>query len=166
MDNIADAIARLESNVEERSDYGVGTSRSVTRLGDGLRCVTDEGDWRTECDLTPPLGGEGSAPSPGILSRAALGSCLAIIYRMRAARHGVELTSVTVTIEADSEVAGMLLVDADAPAGYTEIRYHVEVESPAPLEELERIIDEGDRLSPLLDVYARANTMRRRITVR
>lgn len=165
MNTIAQAIERVETKLDERNDYGVGTNRSVTTLEEGLRCVTREGDWTTESDLSPALGGEASAPSPGVLSRAALGSCLAMIYRMRAERHGIVLKSVTVTVEADSEVAGMILVDADAPPGYTEIRYHVELESSASREDLERVIDEGDRLSPILDAYARANTMRRTISI-
>ena len=57
----------------------------------------------------PALGGDGSAPSPSVLVRAALGSCMAMTYRLRAARAGVELTSVRVTVETDSELAGMLL---------------------------------------------------------
>ena len=52
-------------------------------------------------------------------------------YQLRAAEHGVELTSVRVTVETDSELRGMLQCDAAAPPGFTEIRYHVEVESPA-----------------------------------
>jgi uncharacterized OsmC-like protein len=166
MDTIVGAIDRLETKLAERSDYGVGTSRSVTRLGDGLRCATEEGEWSTESDLGEALGGAGSALSPGVLLRAARGSCLAMSYRLRAAKHGIELTSVTVTIEADSAIAGMLLVDADPPPGYSEVRYHVEVESPAAPEDVERIIDEGDRLSPLLDAYARTNTMRRTLSIR
>ena len=89
-----------------------------------------------------------------------------MIHRLCAAKHGIELTSVTVTIEADSAIAGMLLPDADAPPGYSEVRYHVEVESPASPEDVERVIDEGDRLSPLLDVNTRTNTMRRTLSIR
>ena len=57
-----------------------------------------------ETDMPPALGGEGTAPSPSVLARAALSSCLATGYVLRAARHGVELTSVTVHVEADTEM--------------------------------------------------------------
>jgi uncharacterized OsmC-like protein len=90
---------------------------------------------------------------------------MAMSYRLRAAKHGVELTSLRVTVEADSELAGMLLVDAPAPPGFTEVRYHVEIESPASPDEVARIIDEGDRLSPLLDVLSRANALRRSMSI-
>lgn len=163
---IASAIERLESAVGRRTGFGVGTSRSVTTSTDGLRCSTEEGPWRTDTDLPNALGGSGTAPTPSVLLRAALGSCMAMSYTLRAAKHGVELTSVCVTVEADSEIAGMLLVDVAAPAGFTGLRYHVEIESPAPHDEILRIIDEGDRLSPLLDVLTRSNAVQRTTAIR
>lgn len=166
MRTIAMAIERLEAAVDRRSDFGAGTSRSVTTLTDGLRCTTQEGPWSTNSDLPGALGGGGSTATPSVLLRAALGSCMAMSYRLRAAKHGIELTSILVTVEADSEIAGMLSCDALAPPGFTEIRYHVEIESPATPDEVNRVIDEGDRLSPLLDVFTRANTMRRTTSIR
>lgn len=166
MNTIAGAIGRLEHAVEQRPGFGVGTSVSVTTMTDGLRCATEEGEFCTRSDLTRALGGEGSEPTPSVLMRAALGSCIAMSYRLRAARHGIELGSVRVTIEADSEIAGMLSCDASAPPGYTELRYHVDVESPASPDDVMRIIDEGDRLSPLLDVFTRANLAHRTTSIR
>lgn len=163
---VADAIERLEGLLERRPGFGRGTSTSVTTAGEGLRCSSEEGPWRVDSDMSKSFGGGDGAPSPGVLLRASLGSCLAIGYKLRAAKHGVELTSVRVTVEADSEVAGMLDTDAPAPPGWTEFRYHVEVESPAPATEVERVLDEGDRLSPLLDALARSNLLRRTTSIR
>lgn len=166
MDPIASALERLESALLRRSDFGVGTARSVTTLTAGLRCSTEERSWITDSDLAPALGGEGSAPSPGTLLRAAFGSCVAMSYRLRAARHQIELTSIRVTVEADSEIAGMLVPGAACPPGYSELRYHVEVESPAAHDDVLRVLDEGDRLGPLLDVFTRAQTVRRTVAIR
>jgi uncharacterized OsmC-like protein len=166
MSTIANAIERLESVLQRRHDFGIGTSRSVTTLVDGLHCSSEEGAWEISSDLPDSLGGSGSAPTPGVLLRSALGSCMAMSYQLRAARHGVELTSIRVTVEADSEISGMLLVDADAPPGYTELRCHVEIESKAEPGDVLRIIDEGDRLSPLLDVFVRTNVVRRTTSIR
>jgi uncharacterized OsmC-like protein len=163
---IAAGIERLETAVARRTGFGVGTSHSVTTLHDGLRCSSEEGPWTIEADLGAALGGTASAPTPGMLVRAALGCCMAMTYRLRAERHGVELTSCRVSVEADSELAGMLSVDASAPPGPTEVRYHVEVESPDDAERVQSILDEGDRLSPLLDVFTRFVTMRRTTEIR
>ena len=162
----AGAIERLESAVARRPGFGVGTSRSVTTSIDGIRCSTAEGSWCTDTDLPAALGGTGSAPTPSVLLRAALGSCMAMSYALRAAKHRIELSSIRVTVETDSEIAGMLLVDSEAPAGFTGTRYHVEIESPAAHDEVLRVIDEGDRLSPLLDVFTRVNAMQRTTSIR
>ena len=166
MDTIANALERLESALDRRADFGRSTNRSVTTVGVGLHCSTEEAPWVIDADLPRSLGGTGAAPTPGVLVRAALGSCLAMGYRLRAAKHGVELTSIRVTVDADSEVAGMLLCDTAAPPGYTELRYHVEIDSPAAPGDVMRIIDEGDRLSPMLDVVTRATTIRRTTSIR
>ncbi len=165
MDTIANAIERLEHAVERRPGFGVGTNVSVTNMTSGLRCDTREAEFSTYADLSPALGGDGSAPTPGALMRAALGSCMAMSYRLRAAKHGIQVGSIRVTVETDSELAGMLSCDASVPPGYTEIRYHVEIESSAPVDEVTRIIDEGDRLSPLLDALTCANVTRRSTSI-
>ena len=166
VNEIGAAIERVEAAVVRRAGFGVGTSHSVTTLQDGLRCSTSEGSWTVESDMSPTFGGGASAPTPSVLLRAALGSCMAITYRMRAARYGVELTSVRVTVETDAELAGMLFCDSSAPPGYAEVRYHVEVDSPDDADRVLAILDEGDRLSPVLDVFSRATTVRRTTDVR
>jgi uncharacterized OsmC-like protein len=166
VNTIATAIDRLESALSRRADFGQSTNHSVTTLREGLCCSTEEGSWNIDSDLPQSLGGTGSAPSPGVLVRAALGSCLAMMYQLRAAKHGVELTSIRVVVEADSEIAGMLLCDTASPAGYTAIRYHVDIETPAPNADVLRVIDEADQLSPLLDVFTRANTVQRTTSIR
>lgn len=163
---IAGAVARLEGLLARRPGFGRGTTTSVTTVEEGLRCSTDEGPWHVASDMSQAFGGGAAAPSPGVLLRASLGSCLAVMYKLRAAKHGVELTLVRVTVEADAELAGMLDTSAAAPPGWTEFRYHVEVESPAPAAEVQRVLDEGDELSPLLDALGRQNRLCRTISIR
>ena len=110
------AASASNGTLARRSDFGHYTASSVTTLVDGLRCSTEAGGWTIASDLRPALGGEGSAPTPTVLVSAALGACLAMGYRLRAAEHGVELTSVRVTVETDSELRGMLAVRCGGPA--------------------------------------------------
>ncbi|MEQ8840194.1 MAG: OsmC family protein [Acidimicrobiales bacterium] len=163
---IREAHDRLDAVLSRRPEFGRDTERSVSTVTGGLRCTSEEGDWRFETDLPDTLGGEGSGPSPGVLGRAALGSCLAIGYQMRAARLGVPVLSIRVEIEADYDVAGMLSPDADARPGYSEVRYHVTVESDAPEADIQRVIDEGDLLSPYLDVFSATTPMQRQVSIR
>jgi uncharacterized OsmC-like protein len=165
MDRRRQALVRLERLVQRRSGFGCGTSTAVTTIDDGLRCTTAEAGWVTTADLPAALGGDGAAPSPGMLLRAALGSCMAMSYRLRASRRGVQLESVVVTVETDSELAGMLFDDAPAPPGFTALRYHVEIASTSPPAEVERVIEEGDRLSPILDSLSRQQAVCRTVSI-
>ena len=159
------ALDRIENAVTRHPSLGIGTERSISTITGGLRCTSEEGAFRFETDLPDTMGGDGSGPSPGVLGRAALGSCLAMGYQMRAARLGVDLASVTVEIEADFDVAGMLSMESTARPGYSEVRYHVRVESSAPEADILRVLDEGDVLSPYRDVFSAQTPMKRTISI-
>jgi len=98
--------------------------------------------------------------------RAALANCLVLGYRLRAAELGVELTSVRVTVESESDVRGMLDPTAGVAAGFTALRYHVEVDSPAPAAEIHHLVELADHLSPVLDMLTRAHAIERTVSIR
>lgn len=166
MTTIADAIGRLEDAVVRRPGFGSATSRSRATLGNDLRCVSVEGDWTIDTDLPFAFGGSASAPTPTMLLRAALGACMAMTYRIRAERAGLGPFGVSVDVEADSQLVGMLLTAAATPPGFTAIRYDVDVECDAPHSDVRRVLDEGDRLSPVLDVIRRPTAVSRTTTIR
>lgn len=165
MDRIAAAVERLDDLVAHRPGFGTGTASATSELTNGLACRTTEAAWVTMTDLPRAFGGGATAPTPSALIRAALGSCMVMSYRLRAARHGVAFDSVRITVETDSELSGLLACDAGPPPGFTGVRYHVEVESPSASEDIERVIDEGDRLSPVLDVFTRATAAERTLSI-
>lgn len=136
-----------------RPSLGLGSAVSRTRITSGLACEMTEGDWKFTADMPREAGGEGSAPTPGVLGRAALGSCLAMGYMMQAARMDVDLTSLEIEIEADYD-DGAMFGTSDARPGYSEVRYTVHVMSAESEETIMRVLDEGDRLSPYRDVFA------------
>jgi uncharacterized OsmC-like protein len=143
---------------------GIGTGRSKTRIVDGLSCVSTEGNWELKTDMPVQAGGSGRAPAPGVLGRAALGSCLAIGYMLWASRLDVAIDSLEVDIEADYD-DGALFGSSDAYPGYLEIRYKIRIESNAPRVQIEEVIDLGDKHSPYLDVFSRAQACKREIEI-
>jgi uncharacterized OsmC-like protein len=161
------ALERLETALDRRPGFGRDTRSCTTTLLDGTRCRSEEGSVTVLTDLPPGLGGRGSAPAPGTLLRAALGSCLTMGYRLRATRQGVELRSVRVVVETDAQVEGMLRPRSTVRPGFTDIRYRVEIEPGAGFEvaAVEAMIGEADRLSPMLDVVGRTNALDRTISV-
>ena len=166
--NPADKIrVALERNVKAatlRPTVASGTAVTRVRLCDGLTCEVEEGKWKFTADVGEKSGGNDRGPNPGILGRAALGSCLAVGYAMWAARRGVPLSRLEVEIQADYDARGELGVAEVSPA-YSQVRYIVTVESPAPEAEVRRLIDEADAHSPYLTLFRQPMDVRRELRV-
>ena len=101
------------------------------------------------------MGGEDCEPSPGVFGRAALGSCLVIGYKIHALKMDIPITSIEVVIEADRNM-GAFFATLDVNPGCSEIRYCVKVESSASEEKILELLDIGNKHSPYLDVFSRA----------
>lgn len=162
---IRKAIERLESRIDRNPAFGRGTQTSTTTLCEGLRCCTMEGPWQIATDLPVALGGDHEAPSPATLARAALGSCLAMMYAMRAARHGVAISSIRVTVESDTALEGMIVNGSDSSAGWEAIHCHVDVVGNADADQIMSVLDEADAMSPMLDLFQRANAVARTVAI-
>ena len=98
MGKIKDAFERSQKVLTLRPSRGRATGTTTVRVREGLICDIDSGPWRLVADMPVGAGGTATAPTPGTLGRAALGSCLAIGYIMRAAASDLPITSLTVEI--------------------------------------------------------------------
>ncbi|HET6467417.1 MAG TPA: OsmC family protein, partial [Geminicoccaceae bacterium] len=137
------------------------TCTSRARLVDGLRCEIVEGPWKLSADMPAKVGGDGAAPTPGVLGRAALASCLVIGIATWAARLGVVIDAVEVEVQADFNARGELGMGQGIPPGYKEVRYSVAIKSEAPRHLLDEVQELAERHSPYLDVFGRAIALRR-----
>ena len=163
-DQIGTAFERVANAISRRPSLGHGTAVSVTRVTSGLRCESKEGSWQCVADMPENAGGAGSAPTPGVLGRAALGSCLAMGITMYAAKLGIAIDSLEVEIQADYDDGALFGVSDTAP-GYTEVRYAVRIDSSADGNAILQMLDEAERHSPYLDVFQRAQVCRRSVQI-
>ena len=153
---------RTQKALRLKPALGLGIGISKTRILSGLSCESREGEYIFHTDMPSQVGGNGTGPTPGVLGRAALGSCLAMGYMMWASRLNVIIDSLEVQIEADYD-DGALFDTSDSPPGYSEIRYIVKIKSPASKIDIDKILDEGDKHSPYLDVFSRAQKCIRKV---
>ena len=158
---IAERHVRLLSARPERGRLSCATR---ARLVDGLRCEIEEGPWKFAADMPAKVGGGESAPTPGVLGRGALAGCLTIGIAAWAARLGVPLDGLEVEVQADFDARGELGM-GEVPPGYQEVRYIVSITSPAPRDELDRLLAMAERHSPYLDVFGRAIALKRALRV-
>jgi hypothetical protein len=79
------------------------------------------------------------------------------------ARLGVQVDAVEVEVQTDFDARGELGVGEGVAPGYSEVRYLVSIDSPAPAAELAGLLDTVERHSPYLDVFGRAMPLRRAV---
>ena len=157
--SIADAVANASRYLTEHPDEArYRDTAAVARLVDGLLVEVTSGDGaRLQTDMPRGIGGGASAPSPGWVLRAAAASCVASLVAIRAAALGHSLSSVSVSVDSESDDRGILGLDPTIPAGPLTTRIEVTVgvqgQPPGDLEGLVRwAVDH----CPVSDAIARA----------
>ncbi|MGD9511111.1 MAG: OsmC family protein [Geminicoccaceae bacterium] len=138
-----------------RPDRGLLTCRTRARRVAGLRCEIEEGSWRLAADMPRKIGGEETGPTPGVLGRAALASCLVIGISAWSARLGIEVAAVEVEVETDFDARGELGMGKVEP-GYSVVRCRISVDSPASRSDVDHLLAMVEQHSPYLDVFGRA----------
>lgn len=90
------------------------------------------------------LGGPHDAPTPGDILCAALAACQDSTIRLVANLLGITLESLEVTVRADVDVRGTMMVEPDVPVGFQAMRCDVQLQvskgtSPALVQRLTAI---------------------------
>jgi len=161
-EEIKNAMERTRTVFTARPDKAQMAKVSVTTWQDGLRCLTKEDGFEISTDMPGPIGGENTAPSPGALVRAALGSCSVIGYAMLFAKNGIPFSALSVRVEGELNMRGPDGIDG-TPAGLANVRCIIELESPAEEAEINRILDKWETVSPVLAIYSESIKVNREL---
>jgi uncharacterized OsmC-like protein len=164
-EKIKSAFERVRNTLRQKPSFGLGTGVSKASVTDGLTCMVQEGNWKLVADMPEQAGGNAKGPTPGVYGRAALASCLAIGYAMRAAEHGIQFSRLEVEVQADYDDGALFGTSPGTFPGYLDIRYTVTVDSEATEEEIIRVLDEADKHSPYLDVFSRGQRCKRMVEI-
>jgi uncharacterized OsmC-like protein len=150
--SIREAVEKLSKVFAQQPDRAHSKNPPATAtLEAGLRFeVTGQHGEHLSTDMPPALGGEGSAPNPGWLLRASLASCTATVIAMRAARLGLALKSLEVSVSSESDSRGLLGTDEAVSAGLFGLRTHVKIGAEGPTrDQLDQIVRWADAHSPV-----------------
>jgi len=145
LDTVTAAIRT--SPEKARAKYASATAT----LTDGLKCsVTGPSGESMKTDMNKAMGGEASAPNPGWYFRASIAACCSTAIAMNAARRGINLTALEVTVEADGDNRGILGMDENVSAGHAALRTNVKIASDnASREQLEELVRFSESHSPV-----------------
>lgn len=158
-EKIRDAITRAREVLLANPESARSTDSAATAtIEGGLRCrVSGPNGQVLVSDMTPGVGGAGSAPSPGWLMRAAHASCDATLIAMRAAEAGVAFSRLEVVVDSLSDDRGLLGMSDDVPAGPISTRVRITVGASGVTEDrLREIVEWAREHSPVDDAMGRA----------
>ncbi len=149
------ALERSTKAVTMRPAVGQYTHKNTASITNGTHCHVQDKHFEILTDVPPSIGGNGGAPTPGALVRSALTSCTAIGIKLWAARANIDIDYLEVRLEGDVDARGEMGVDDDIAAGFLGLRLIIFVRSDAPRKEIEAIINQSKKYSPLFDIFSR-----------
>lgn len=123
-------------------DAARSTILTSGRVDDGLICRVEQGRFSAVLDLGPGMGGDAAGPSPGFFARAAIAGCVSIAVKMLAARSGVALDAVDVSVETDFDDAALFGLGSGKAAPLN-TRIGIVVTSEAPEGRVQDIVDQA-----------------------
>ena len=161
METIRNAIETASGYLREHPDAATSTDAAAAAVHeDGLRFRIEGPKGQVTSDMAKSVGGGETAPTPAWLLRAALASCDATLVAMEAARDGVELTDLTVTVDSESDFRGILGVDDTIHPGPRAVRVRIELAAPNATEDhLREIVQRAESRSPVRDAVMREVSM-------
>ena len=157
-ESVARAIERAAGHLAEHPEDGSAPDSAAVAVHDGaLRVRVDGKHGAVHTDMSKTVGGDEAAPSPGWLLRASLAACDVTVVAMEAARAGIQLTRLEVSVESNSDSRGMLGVDDSVEPGPLAVDVRIRLAADdASSEQLREIAERAKARSPVHDALARA----------
>ncbi|WP_440937778.1 OsmC family protein [Candidatus Pelagibacter sp.] len=151
-DNLKETIGSLQKEFTENPDRAILSYSSLSKLKEGLQSKATLRNHKLTIDEPSSFGGKDEGPSPVELILAALGSCQEITYKAFATALGIKLKSVSVKLEAKLDLKGFLAIDDKTRPGFQNIEGIVKIDSDAPKDQLDKLIDVVNAHCPVLDI--------------
>ena len=122
--------------------------------GEGVLSIADVNGKEVLIDEPKNLGGTDKAPNPVEYILAALGGCINVLVISFAGKFDVDVKGLDVHVEGDLDPDGFLGKNPNVRAGYEEIRYTVQLDSPSPVENIEALLAHVDKVCPVKDTLS------------
>ena len=142
--------APLKQQYTDDPQTAVITMRAESHVAEGIACKVETGRQLAEAGLHPAAGGDGSQLCSGDMLLEALVACAGVTLSAVATAMGINLADASVHAEGDLDFRGTLAVNRDAKVGFRDIRLHFTLESDAPAEALDKLIQLTERYCVVL----------------
>jgi uncharacterized OsmC-like protein len=154
----------LKARYKENPSAAMATLRTRGRVSqESIACVLETGKPGVPAGLHPAVGGDGSAACSGDMLLEALVSCAGVTLAAVATSMGIVMTRATVSAEGDLDFRGTLGVAKDAPVGFAKIRLSFSIETEAPREKVQKLVELSERYCVVLQTLGRSPEIETRI---
>jgi uncharacterized OsmC-like protein len=150
-DELSTTIDAVRAGLAKPEADPVVTFVADCGLDEEYRATISIRDFSLRADEPPSIGGADTGPTPVELTLASLGTCQEIVYATYARILGIPLDTVTVHTEGRLDLRGFYGV-ADVPVGFGDISFSVEISSPAPPEDVARLVAAVNAHCPVLEI--------------
>ena len=164
-EEIRAVLERAAHTVTVRPTVGQRVYANTAVVESGLSCRVQEKNHSLTVDLPSSMGGEDSGPSPSVLLRAALSSCVAMGIKMWAVRTGVTIDRIEVRVETDVDARGQFGVSETIAPGFESIRIRIQVDSAADRNVIWDTVQTSLRFSPLMDALRRGQVVETQVNI-
>jgi uncharacterized OsmC-like protein len=135
----------LKDRYRSQPDAALVTLRAEGVLGENVTCSVQTGRALLEAGLHPASGGGTISACSGDMLLQALVACAGVTLNSVAMSMGIPIERGTVHAEGDLDFRGTMAVSKAAPVGFTAIRVRFDIESTAPAERLDRLVELTER---------------------
>ncbi len=132
------------------------TLSAIGDLGDGLTCSVETGRALVAAGLHPATGGDGLSACSGDMLLQALVACAGVTLQAVATSLGIDLRGGRVRAEGDLDFRGTLGVDRAAPVGFAAIRLEFDLDTDAPVDQLDTLLRLTERYCVVLQTVRSA----------
>jgi uncharacterized OsmC-like protein len=123
----------------------------VDRFEGGNEIMERRQPFVIQSDEPPILLGGDTAPNSVVSLLHSLASCLSVTIVFNAAARGIPIDKLSITMEGDVDLHGFLGLSNEVRPGFQDVRVIVDLRSEAPREEIESLLKDSQRRSPILD---------------
>ena len=138
--------APFKNQYKDNPASALVTLRAVGRLNvPDVTCHLELHPNPSTAGLHPLTGGDGSGACSAEMLLQALVGCAGVTLGAVATAMEIAIKSGSITAEGDADFRGTLGVSREVPVGFQEIRLKFDLESDAPPEKLEKLIELTER---------------------
>jgi uncharacterized OsmC-like protein len=155
-ERLREAQAPLKARYKEDPASAMRTLHARGRVSQqSVSCQVETGKPGVAAGLHPATGGDGTAACSGDVLLESLVACAGVTLAAVATSMGIELASAIVSAEGDLDFRGTLGVAKDAPVGFTEIRLTFAIDTAAPSEKVQKLVELAERYCVVLQTLAK-----------